>query len=54
MNFGLSGAAQSFQRFVDFVVREIDIKQPDFSTTNPAMFAYIDDILIATATKNIN
>lgn len=38
MPFGLSNAAQSFQRFIDAVTRGL-----------PFMFAYVDDILVASS-----
>ena len=38
MSFGLRNAAQKFQRFIDEVLKDVDL-----------YFAYIDDILIATA-----
>ena len=40
MPFGLSNAAQSFQRFIDGILRDI-----------PRVFAYVDDILVASETK---
>jgi len=43
MPFGLSGAAQSFQRFIDTVFR--GIKNP--SGKPLAIFTYLDDILVA-------
>ncbi|XP_064470197.1 uncharacterized protein LOC135384946 [Ornithodoros turicata] len=39
MPFGLRNAAQTFQRFIDFVTRGL-----------PFMFAYIDDLLVASST----
>ena len=47
MNFGLCGAAQSFQRFIDMVIRDVVITNPDGSTRHPTLFAYVDDILVA-------
>ena len=49
MNFGLCGAAQSFQRFIDGILSDLKVPNPDGSTRNPLIFAYIDDILIASA-----
>ena len=36
MTFGLSGAAQTFQRMMDWVVQDLDF-----------VFCYMDDILVA-------
>lgn len=41
MPFGLKNAAQTFQRFIDTVLRGL-----------PFAFAYIDDILVASATED--
>lgn len=43
MPFGLKNAAQTFQRFIDVVVRGL-----------PFVFAYIDDILVASSSKEIH
>ena len=43
MPFGLSGAAQTFQRFIDTVMRDLTTE----SGRVVAAFAYVDDILIA-------
>ena len=47
MNFGLSGAAQSFQRFIDMVLRDITVTDQLGKTRKVAVFAYIDDLLLA-------
>ena len=44
MNYGLSTAAQSFQRFIDTILRNLKSKG---SNKDVIMFTYIDDILIA-------
>ena len=44
LNFGLCGAAQSFQRFIDCVLRNLKSKNSEKEVTH---FAYIDDIIIA-------
>ena len=44
LNFGLCGAAQSFQRFIDCVLRNLKSKD---SQNDVTLFAYIDDIIIA-------
>jgi len=41
MSFGLRNAAQSFQRFIDSILRDID-----------SCFGYIDDILVASETED--
>lgn len=41
MPFGLKNAAQTFQRFIDAVLREFSLA-----------YAYIDDILIASKTND--
>ena len=51
MNFGLSGASQTFQRFIDGVLRKLEVSQADGSTRRVGLFAYIDDILIASETE---
>ncbi|XP_076245408.1 uncharacterized protein LOC143185957 [Calliopsis andreniformis] len=40
MSFGLRNAAQTFQRFIDEVLRELDF-----------VYAYIDDVLVASSTE---
>ena len=40
MSFGLRNAAQTFQRFIDEVLRDLDF-----------CYAYIDDVLVASATE---
>ena len=47
MNFGLSGAAQSFQRFIDQVTRNLVHTNEDGTTRKVCNFAYVDDLLIA-------
>ncbi|MEL7426918.1 MAG: reverse transcriptase domain-containing protein, partial [Bacteroidota bacterium] len=47
MNFGLSGAAQSFQRFIDNVLRDVYVNRADGSSRKLTIFAYVDDILLA-------
>ena len=46
--FGLSNAAQSFQRFIDITLR--DLKQKD-SENRVCFFAYIDDIIVASESE---
>ena len=52
MNFGLSGAAQSFQRFIDTVLKDVTVQNPDGSVRKVIYFAYVDDILIASVNEN--
>ena len=47
MNFGLAGAAQTFQRFIDAVLKDVNVNYPDGTTRKVTLFAYVDDILIA-------
>ena len=47
MPFGLSGASQSFQRFIDTVLRNITITLPNGQVEEVSVLAYIDDILLA-------
>ena len=46
--FGLSNAAQSFQRFIDITLR--DLKQK-YSGKRVCFFAYIDDIIVASESE---
>ena len=49
MNFGLCGAAQTFQRFIDHVLRDLTVEKNKRKVT---YFAYIDDILIASENES--
>jgi hypothetical protein len=51
MNFGLSGASQTFQRFIDTVTRALQVRLPDGSTRRVAIYAYVDDILVASGNQ---
>ena len=51
MNFGLSGASQTFQRFIDTVTRNLQVRLPDGSTRRVAIYAYVDDILVASGNQ---
>jgi cleavage and polyadenylation specificity factor subunit 1 len=51
MNFGLSGASQTFQRFIDTVTRKTETQCPDGTNKEVNLFAYIDDILVASETE---
>ena len=51
MSFGLCGAAQSFQRFVDSVLRNLTV-QTNEGERKVSFFAYIDDILIASKNEH--
>jgi cleavage and polyadenylation specificity factor subunit 1 len=51
MNFGLSGASQTFQRFIDTVTRKLEVCRPDGTTRKVTIYTYIDDILIASETQ---
>ena len=52
MNYGLSGASQTFQRHMDEVFRDITVVDSDGSKRNVVVFTYIDDILVASKTKD--
>ena len=52
MPYGLCGAAQTFQRFIDKVLRGLKRTNIDGSTSDVTYFAYIDDILIASEDEN--
>ena len=47
MPFGLSGASQSFQRFNDTALHNITVTYPKGITKEITVFAYVDDILLA-------
>ncbi|MEL7340008.1 MAG: RNase H-like domain-containing protein, partial [Bacteroidota bacterium] len=47
MNFGLSGAAQSFQRFIDNILRGLSSTSTDGTTRQLTIFCYVDDVLLA-------
>ena len=47
MPFSLSGASQSFERFIDTALRNITITMPNGKEKDVSAFAYIDDILLA-------
>ena len=49
MPFGLSGASQSFQHFLDTVLRGITITLPSRQKHEVSIFAYIYDILLASS-----
>ena len=51
MNYGLSGASQTFQRHMDEVLRDLTVTEPDGTKRNVIVFTYIDDILIASMSK---
>lgn len=51
MNFGLSGASQTFQRFIDTVTRRLEVTCPDNTTRQVVCFAYVDDLLIASKSQ---
>ena len=47
MSFGFSGVSQSFQRFIDTALRNITVTYPNGITKEITVFAYVDDILLA-------
>ena len=49
ITFGLSGASQSFQRFIDTALRNITIRLPNGQEKDFCVFAYIDDILLVSS-----
>jgi len=49
--FGLRGAPQSFQRFINNVLDDITVSLPGQSTRKVTLFVYLDDILIASTSK---
>ena len=51
LNFGLCGAAQSFQRFIDCVLRNL---KSNNSQQDVTLFAYIDDIIIASDNEEMH
>lgn len=50
MSFGLCGAAQTFQRFIDSVLRDLTVETPN-GRRKVIFFAYVDDILIASKSE---
>ena len=52
MPYGLCGAAQTFQRFIDKALRGLKRTNLDGSQSDVTYFAYIDDILIASEDEN--
>ena len=51
MPFGLSGAAQSFQRFINEVMRNVKSEKNVNTSKNVSTFCYIDDILVASESE---
>ena len=49
MPFGLSGASQSFQRFINTALRNITVTLPNGEEKEVTVFTYIDDILLASS-----
>ena len=54
MPFGLSGASQTFQRFIDTVLRDLYITLPGGKRHQITVFAYIDDILLASNNSQLH
>ena len=54
MPFGLSGASQSFQWFIDTALRDITITLHNGQKQDVSVFAYIDDILLASSNLEIH
>ena len=54
MPFCLSGASQSFQRFIDTALHGITITLPNEQEKEVSVFAYIDDILLASSNHVIH
>ena len=52
MNYGLSGASQTFQRHMDEVLRDLSVIESDGTRRNVVVFTYIDDILVASTSKD--
>ena len=52
MPYGLCGAAQSFQRFIDKILRGLKRTNNDGTLSDVTFFAYIDDILIASENED--
>lgn len=50
MSFGLCGAAQTFQSFIDEILRNLTVKYEGFER-KVTFFAYIDDILVASKSE---
>ena len=53
MPFGLSGASQSFQRFIDTALCDIRITLPNGQEQDVSVSAYIDDILLASSNHEL-
>ena len=51
MSFGLCGASASFQRYMDHITRGLHRTNDDGSKAPIHVFCYIDDILIASESK---
>lgn len=49
MNFGLAGASQTFQRFINKVLWDVKVCTKDGTMRPIRTFAYVDDILIASS-----
>ena len=49
MPFGLSGASQPFQRFIDTALHNITIRLPNGQDRDVCVFAYIDNILLTSS-----
>ena len=47
MSFGLHAASQTFMRFIDSILRNLSVTDKNGNMRKVAIFAYIDDILIA-------
>ena len=54
MPFGLSGASQSFQCFIDTALRGITITLPNGQEHEVSVFAYIDDMLLASSNHDMH
>ena len=54
MSFGFSGASQSFQPFIDTAFRGITITLPNGPEHEVSIFAYIDDILLASSNHDMH
>lgn len=51
MNFGLCGAAQTFQRYMDSALRNLTVSLPDGTSRPVSVFAYVDDLLVASGSE---
>ena len=49
MSFGLSGASQLFQQLIDTALQDIKIRLPNGHEKDISVFAYINDILLASS-----